>query len=75
MGREGWGADCQVRELDGGVRVARGVSLWVGEVVGEDMMEGPRGRRATCGRRLRRSIRGCNGSGNEFAPGEGFRTR
>jgi len=45
MGREGCGADCQVRELEGGVRVARGVSLWVGVVVvGEDIVEGPRGR-------------------------------
>ena len=42
MGREGCGADCQVRELEGGVRVARGVSLWVGVVVvGEDIVEGP----------------------------------
>jgi len=45
MGREGCGADCQVRELEGGVRVARGVSSWAGEVVvGEDIVEGPRGR-------------------------------
>ena len=48
MGREGCGADCQVRELEGGVRVARGVSLWVGVVlVGEDIVEGPL-RRAGC---------------------------
>jgi len=31
--------------LEGGVRVARGVSLWVGVVVvGEDIVEGPRRR-------------------------------
>ena len=44
MGREGCGAVCQVRVLEGGVRVARGVSLWVGVVVGEDIVEGPRER-------------------------------
>jgi hypothetical protein len=41
MGREGCGADCHVRELDGGVRVARGESLCVRALVGEDMVEGP----------------------------------
>jgi hypothetical protein len=47
MGREGCGADCHVRELDGGVRVARAESVCVGAFVGEDMVEGPL--RAGCG--------------------------
>ena len=38
IGRVGWGADCHVRELDGGVRVARGLRVCVR---GEDMVEGP----------------------------------
>jgi hypothetical protein len=41
MGREGCGTDCHVRELEGGVRVARGARVCVRAFVGEDMVEGP----------------------------------
>jgi len=41
MGRDGCGVDCHVRELDGGVRVASGVSVCVGALVGDDILAGP----------------------------------
>jgi len=70
MGREGCGADCQVRELEGGVRVARGVSLWVGAVVvGEDIVEGREGGLvATGGRRLRWVVGWFNWDANVVVP-------
>jgi hypothetical protein len=41
MGREGCGLDCHVRELEGGLRVARGESLCVRAFVGGDMVDEP----------------------------------
>lgn len=42
MGSDGCGADCHVRELDGGLRVARGVRVKRCESVGVDIfLEGP----------------------------------
>ena len=41
IGSEGCGAVCHVREFDGGVRVARGERMCVGDSVGPDILEGP----------------------------------